>query len=167
MTIETMKQALEALTHKKWFRIGLGEPNEPKVEAAIAALRTAIAEAEKQEPVAWMDEFGNVFPLGAQRGPKYLNEPMKPLYTTPPAAPVQEPRCAVIVEVFGKDWRLDYMSLPVEKHRLYTQQYVYTTPPAAQRQWVELTFAEICECENDYLHLFARAIEAKLKEKNT
>ena len=45
-----------------------------------------------------------------------------------------EPRCAVIVEVFGKDWRLDYMSLPVGKHRLYTQEYVYTTPPAAQRQ---------------------------------
>jgi hypothetical protein len=36
------------------------------------------------------------------------------------------------VEVFGKDWRLDYMSLPVGKHRLYTQEYVYTTPPAAQ-----------------------------------
>jgi len=56
-------------------------------------------------------------------------------YTTPPAAqpaPVQEPRCAVIVEVFGKDWRLDYMSLPVGKHKLYTQQYIYTTPPAAQ-----------------------------------
>lgn len=38
----------------------------------------------EQEPVAWIDEFGNVFPLGAQRGPKYLNEPMKPLYTAPP-----------------------------------------------------------------------------------
>jgi uncharacterized protein YukE len=50
------------------------------------------------------------------------------------AAPTQEPRCAVIVEVFGKDWRLDYMSLPVGKHKLYTQQYVYTTPPAAQRK---------------------------------
>ena len=37
-------------------------------------------------------------------------------------------------------------------------------PP--QRTWVGLTFAEICECENDYLHLFARAIEAKLKQKN-
>ena len=37
----------------------------------------------EQKPVAWMDEFGNVFPLGAQRGPKHLNEPMKPLYTTP------------------------------------------------------------------------------------
>jgi hypothetical protein len=45
----------------------------------------------------------------------------------------QEPRCAVIVEVFGKDWRLDYMSLPVGKHKLYTQEYVYTTPPAAQQ----------------------------------
>ena len=42
---------------------------------------------------------------------------------------------------------------------------LYTHPP--QRTWVGLTFAEICECENDYLHLFARAIEAKLKEKNT
>ena len=37
-------------------------------------------------------------------------------------------------------------------------------PP--QRTWVGLTFAEICECENDYLHLFARAIEAKLRSKN-
>ena len=44
------------------------------------------SEVYKQEPVAWMDAFGNVFPLGAQRGPKYLNEPMKPLYTTPAAA---------------------------------------------------------------------------------
>jgi hypothetical protein len=43
---------------------------------------------------------------------------------------------------------------------------IYTSPPA-QRTWQGLTFAEICECENDYLHIFARAIEAKLKEKNT
>ena len=47
---------------------------------------TSAQPAPVQEPVAWMDEFGNVFPLGAQRGPKHLNEPMKPLYTTPPAA---------------------------------------------------------------------------------
>jgi hypothetical protein len=44
-------------------------------------------------------------------------------------------------------------------------QPLFTSPP--QRTWVGLTFAEICECENDYLHKFARAIEAKLKEKNT
>jgi hypothetical protein len=56
----------------------------------------------------------------------------------------------------------------------------YTTQPAAQRQWVGLTDEEIEAC--DCLHVlwvgdddqelvgkkeFARAIEAKLKEKNT
>ena len=95
------------------------------------------------------------------------------------AAPTQEPRCAVIVEVFGKDWRLDYMSLPVGKHRLYTQEYVYTTPPAAQREWVGLTEEEIFSVlgnlqrkynrppTEDSRVVFALAIEAKLKEKNT
>jgi hypothetical protein len=39
---------------------------------------------------------------------------------TPPAAPVQEPRCAVIVEVFEEGLVVDYMSLPVGKHKLYT-----------------------------------------------
>ena len=47
-----------------------------------------------------------------------------------------EPKCVAIVEVFGKDWRLDYMALPVGKHKLYAQQYTYTTPP--QRTWVGL-----------------------------
>jgi hypothetical protein len=42
------------------------------------------------------------------------------------------PKCGAIIEVFGKDWRLDYMSLPVGKHKLYTQQYTYTAP--AQRK---------------------------------
>jgi hypothetical protein len=42
---------------------------------------------------------------------------------------------------------------------------LYTTPP--KRKWVGLTFAEICECEAEYEHIFARNIEAKLMEKNT
>jgi hypothetical protein len=45
------------------------------------------------------------------------------------AQPEPEPKCGAIIEVFGKDWRLDYMSLPVGKHKLYTQQYIYTAPP--------------------------------------
>jgi hypothetical protein len=88
MSIEAMKLALEALGKCRYRSLA-----DEIVDPAITALRTAIAESEKQEP-----------------------------------------RCAVIVEVFGKDWRLDYMSLPVGKHRLYTQEYVYTTPFAAQRQ---------------------------------
>ena len=79
----------------------------------------------EQEPVAWMDEFGNVFSLGAQRGPKHLNEPMKPLYTAP-----------------------------------------------QRREWVGLTDEEIeqaCVPLGAAMLSFtevARAIEAKLKEKN-
>jgi hypothetical protein len=43
------------------------------------------------------------------------------------------------------------------------------TTPAAQRQWVGLTDNEIALINADYPHQqgFARAIEAKLKEKNT
>ena len=44
----------------------------------------------------------------------------------------QEPKCGAIIEVFGKDWRLEYMSLPVGKHKLYTQQYTYIAPLAEQ-----------------------------------
>jgi hypothetical protein len=58
----------------------------------------------------------------------------------------------------------------------------YTTPPAAQRQWVGLTDEQIAQLASKYLDVgdgergatyvygeieFARAIEAKLKEKNT
>jgi hypothetical protein len=94
MTIEAMKQALEALLEINELSKGENAICLPaEIDGAMDALRTAIEHTEKQEP-----------------------------------------RCAVIVEVFGKDWRLDYMSLPVGKHRLYTQQYVYTT--AAQRERV-------------------------------
>ena len=86
MSIDAMKQALEALESSRVFVTTREKIKHPEgtewYDERITSLRIAIEEAEKQEPVAWMDEFGNVFPLGAQRGPKYLNEPMKPLYTT-------------------------------------------------------------------------------------
>ena len=47
---------------------------------------------------------------------------------------------------------------------------VLATPPAAQRQWVGLTDAELMQTmSGDWTSqfYFARAIEAKLKEKNT
>jgi hypothetical protein len=56
---------------------------------------------------------------------------------------------------------------------------LYTTLPAAQRQWVGLTDEEVYPLANEHLHYqmegyevsgiynLARAIEAKLKEKNT
>ena len=54
MSIEAMKQALEALEYVDNNYMSL-----PKVgNEAITALRQAIAEAEKQEPVAWMNKHG-------------------------------------------------------------------------------------------------------------
>jgi hypothetical protein len=46
---------------------------------------------------------------------------------------------------------------------------LYTTPPAAQRQWVGLTDEERDDLLDTYITAEgrARAIEAKLKEKNT
>lgn len=51
-------------------------------------------------------------------------------------------------------------------------EYCYTTPPAAQRQWVGLTDEEIMEMYNEprsdaEMIAFGREVEAKLKEKNT
>jgi len=80
----------------------------------------------------------------------------------PPAAPVQKPVALVIDGVLVKS------SLP-EK---YTG-HLYTTPPAAQRQLVGLTDDEVekaCVPLGAAMLSFtevARAIEAKLKEKNT
>jgi hypothetical protein len=124
MTIEAMKQALEALekAHPKPY-------NESVIShvEAITALRTAIAEAKKQEPVAWanINKHGDI---------THTNNKRMPWSKTP----------------------------------------LYTTPPAAQRQWVGLTdedfenaFQETYIMGDSDLQDFAKVIEAKLKEKNT
>ena len=72
------------------------------------------------------------------------------------SAPVQEP--VAIVDEDGVIVVCNYKYKPGDK--------LYTTPPAAQRPWVGLTDEEIAKLDC-YDHLkFARAIEAKLKEKN-
>jgi len=74
--------------------------------------------------------------------------------------------------VFREDDNIGYVDLmPHQQIKLKDGDLVYTTPPAAQRQWVGLTDEEkrqIFEREDyqgwlDYIN----AIEAKLKEKNT
>ena len=80
------------------------------------------------------------------------------------ASPLQEPVATVqSLHVDGKDIGVQahlHQHLPVGTK-------LYTTPPAAQRQWVELTQEEIEDCYGGEIDDFARAIEAKLKEKNT
>jgi hypothetical protein len=85
-------------------------------------------------------------------------------------APVQEPFCFFYVEN-GEEY-----FAPKGAYVPDNAQPLYTTPPAAQRQWVGLTDEEIREVNAkvsqippiDYTTTtYARAIEAKLKEKNT
>ena len=161
---EALRLALEALSTSMY--------PQPRQLNAIAAIKSALE--AKDEPVGEvLNERGEVDYIS------YVPPVGTALYTTPPKQEAKdEPVPVAIVEVFGKDWRLDYMALPVGKHKLYAQQYLYTTLPP-QRTWVGLTDEEIqqshrLKCKEFRHWLDERTFliacnwaEAKLKEKNT
>ena len=135
MSIEVMKQALEALENP--FR----SAELKKTLNAAAALRQAIEQAEKQEPVAWIEHersgTGVTHLHFNRRKPTLRDEVLNPVWTP-----------------------------------------LYTAPP--RKEWVGLTDEELSKIYNDLYTqytrddvniadfiLIARAIEAKLKEKNT
>ena len=193
MSIEAMKQALEALelalcSHGVML---LSDPPqdawktynvEPKSRDAITALRTAIEQAEKQEPVAWMNKHGacktSLF-REVEAGAK--DEYTIPLYTAPPAAQ-QEPvspaqKDAVFAASIEFIETLTGMTPPpieiappevFKTFRDFTEKVcsIFATPPAAQRQWVGLTDAEIEEWDYDVRDV-VMDIEKLLREKNT
>jgi len=73
--------------------------------------------------------------------------------------------CAKVIESWQK-WGAD-VALLVKAIRTMSNP-VCTVPPAAQRQWVGLTDEEMQALWDRYAHMeMMRAIEAKLKEKNT
>ena len=85
------------------------------------------------------------------------------------AAPVQEPVAYCDIEnwLTGKVWADDVFSNI--QHSGWSP--LYTTPPAAQRQWVGLTDderLEVAEIDgaDEWFWKVCKAIEAKLKEKN-
>jgi hypothetical protein len=98
------QQALEALFEINWSNNSQWQSK--RAESVIPALRAALAEEAlqrlsdvhqeieaaleqpEQEPVAWMDDFGNAFPLGAVKGAGSWRDDHQrnwtPLYTHPP-----------------------------------------------------------------------------------
>jgi hypothetical protein len=141
---EALNLALDALETSMY-------PQQKQLQA-ITAIKEALAQPE-QEPVVWMYQDKSTHDVRFQKhmrgfvdhGATYET----PLYTSPPQ---QELVC-----VCGAVWE--------------GQELIYTTP---QRTWVGLTDEEIvlivAECAASHQHTdihFARAIEAKLKEKNT
>jgi len=80
------------------------------------------------------------------------------------AAPVQPIGYVKLIDTpFGKKLK------PVLTIAVPVGSKLYTTPPAVQRQWVDLTDEERDDLLDNYITAEgrARAIEAKLKEKNT
>ena len=139
---------------------------------AITAIRERLEQPE-QEPVAYVVWGENNIPTLTFSKPaeKYVFDAL--YYTTPPAAPVQEP---VAIHQFrsphSSDW---YDGIPDhhDGHGPYEVRTLYIATPAAQRQWVGLTDEEIKPlCDENYIIYgaytvdFIQSIEAKLKEKN-
>ena len=107
MSIDVMKQALE------YTRPGAIIPVTPQtVKILVDALRLAIEQAERQEPVAWRwkelvnGDFISDWILTHSDPPPYATESM-PLYTAPPQRQplTEEEIVACIDDVFA--WALD------------------------------------------------------------
>ena len=134
-----------------------------------------LGERWKAAHVKFKDGFLDQFAQGAKFD----------LYITPPSAqpaPVQEPFGYVSQHTTPGpfEWQFSKTFAGVYRDTAKSITPVYTTPPAAQRQWVGLTDKEIrnwwssengledCDiCKIDDFVMVVKAIEAKLKEKNT
>ena len=160
MTIEAMKLALEALENKFLFIAGDGEAIDLRANA-ITALRAAIEQAEKQEPVKlWLWKnfedgrpeywaFDNPYPTNLYDGdPQTLGQP-----------------CGYAIFKESRDGSCGR----TEEQVLREMKNV--TP---LRNWIGMTDEEyeaiaeqhVTNCYFDTL-TYAKTIEAKLKEKNT
>ena len=189
MTIEAMKQALRALEHSHATEPIWKTP----IKDAITALRAAIEQAETaqgQEPVTILPDgsaFGVMsFPLPSDHWLYAPNE-----YRDGEYEPIDLPKpilthalrdavvAAVRYAVRGATMRgqeMDFDPDALVQNAVYALCGPYTTPPAAQRQWVGLTDDEVYDLADEHLYnggknyrilSFYKAIEAKLKEKNT
>ncbi len=177
-TIDTLKMALEALEY--WDVHGkLHQPTEEAITAIKQALNTATPlndashlVAPVQEPVAWMyqctaDNSGPVLLRHrtdwAESGTGLWIE--TPLYTTPPN--VAAPLAAQPAPTSGA------AKMPCGAVVSNVYDAYEAGKKAAQRQWVHatpwrgLTDDEIEDCYTDQIFLFAKKLEAKLKEKNS
>ena len=176
MSKEAMKLALEAMrgviawhimrNHMVPYRV-----RDP-LQEAITAISEALAEQPaQQEPDAIVTSLvagpDGVILAGLDRELPLMTG----VYLAPqPAQPQQEP--VAVWELFEDGW--DSIADPEWMETLPVGTKLYTSPPA-QRTWVGLTDEEIEKVwrrvqANDFhdcVQPFARAIEAKLKEKNT
>jgi hypothetical protein len=148
------------------------DPNEGGSEPLIEAI--ARLKSSSYEPIAWMVYTLDGKSVFVTDNPTDFTDEHRalPLYTTPPAQPATEESSAT-------------QPAPAqESHKGLSEHLAQATngrvridpvtgdvgigTPAAQRQWVGLTDEETQALWDRYAHMeMMRAIEAKLKEKNT
>ena len=112
----------------------------------------------EQEPVAWMDEYGDVLSASVVDGSGLRNIP---LYTTPPQPkPEQEPVCVAFIRTYvGKD---------KDGIEIWKEEPLYTTPPQRKPLTDEQIFDlsepfgafQYGDAQGHRRREFARAIEA-------
>jgi hypothetical protein len=197
MKDEALKLALEALESCDSNMDNIDQRfNAGKVESAITAIKQALA-APVQEPLEYwnavegwvkIDEVrehfdsvgcGTIYKTaGEGRVPLTAAQPAQQEFVSPgggyvPAIPAQP----APVQQEPVAWVREH-ELPLAPGDAFSwvETFVHKTPlytisPAAQRQWVGLTDEEIDKTHEtqvwDARRSYARAIEAKLKEKNT
>jgi len=187
MSIEAMKQALEALEGFIPYLPLKDEAQCNRYDKAITAIKEALAQPE-QEPVMILPDgsaFGVMsFPLPDDHWLYAPNE-----YKDGEYEPIDLPKpilthalrdavvAAVRYAVRGATMRgqeTDFDPDALVQNAVYALCGPYTTPP--QRTWVGLTDEEIADCAekmeasdptDSFWREFFRGIEAKLKEKNT
>jgi hypothetical protein len=180
-----VQQALEAL---EFCQAPIFRPDRSKREEAITALRQLLEQPEPVQdgwilvPVTPTNDMTSAM-ADALEDPENersswdlaenMWHAMLPKVPTPPAQPepVQEPQ-AFLHWYDNAHWGNE--DFKEGCHRSWNAAIEHTTPPAQPAAWVGLTDEEIAEAgqltvEGPRMlpYAFARAIEAKLKEKNT
>jgi hypothetical protein len=170
---EALDKALNALL---WANIEINDwrddahgykpEDQPQIMEAITSIKQALAAPVQDE--AWKAKQKALAQEALECAAEAMSDPdnqaakaVREYYgATAQPAPVQEPVAWMQSdEVHISLWKDDYHTIPL-----------YTTPPAAQRQWVGLTDDELRElCDEFWLYprKLLQAIEAKLKELNT
>ena len=154
MSKEAMKLALEALEPVSTFgRVGSRDVDTAKAQEAIAALREALAEqpAQQEQQPVW--RTGGGIPRFKQ-----------PAQQEPVAAQ------SVMTVRIWRDKNSDQNAEFKNWHKLPDGEHILYTSPPAQRTWVGLTQEEFRDFASTFEYGtggLIRAIEAKLKEKNT
>jgi hypothetical protein len=139
-------------------------------DAAVTALRAALAQQQEQEPVAWIQpdhlQKARQAPFLCRVEPTKRMSDFVPIYTIPPAAQQAEP-VAWRWKLGDSGWQLEDNRPNTTGHSDATVEPLFTHPP--RREWVSLTEEDFPSIRDGDTAFRSGALWAErlLKERNT